>query len=304
MFDPTRFAAGRTHRGMLRPDLSPATELPYAVIRGAADGPTLLLSAGVHGAEYASIEAAYRAMDVDPATLRGTLVVVPILCPPSFFARTIYVNPVDGKNLNRQFPGDPNGTFSQRLAHWFSTEFIAAADAYVDLHGGDLIEPLDPFTLFVSGDEGAERLARAFGIPTLIASEGFGSTITAAAARGVPAILPEASGQGLRPEAEVDRLARGVTRAMAHLGMRHGEGEAQDATVLQAFAWLRAEHDGLWYPTVTAGQRLRTGQAVGTLRSLLGEPLQEAVSPIDGHVLFGVSSLAINQGEPLAGIGA
>lgn len=303
MFEPHRHAAGATHRRLLSVELDPPVELPCIVIRGVEEGPHLLVSAGVHGAEFASIEAAYRVAEIDARGLRGTITVLPVLCPPSFFARSIYVNPRDDENLNRQFPGDPDGTFSQRLAHWFTNGPLAEADAYVDLHGGDLIEPLEPFTLFPAEDARARAMAEAFGIATLVASEGEGMTVSAAAGRGIPAILPEASGQGLRPEADVSRLARGVERLLVHLGMREGEVEPVETTVLREFAWLRSEHRGLWYPAVTAGDRVEPGQAIGTVRSLLGEPLQEAVSPIAGRVLFGVSSLSISPGEPLAGIG-
>lgn len=304
MFDPSRYATATAHRHTISADTDPVTELPIAVVRGAQPGPLLVVTAGVHGSEFASIEAAYRLAATDPRTLHGTLAVLPILCPPSFFARSIYVNPIDGENLNRRFPGNANGRFSQRLAAWFDREFLAAADAYVDLHGGDLIEPLEPFTIFAASDDRARAMAEAFGIRYLIASEGTGMTFSAAAMRGVPAILPEAAGQGMRPEAEIVRLAHGVERVMVHLGMREGPLEPRASTLLGEFRWLRSEHRGLWYPAVSAGERVERGQALGTVRSLLEEILQEAVSPVEGVVLFGVSSLSINAGDPIVGLGA
>jgi uncharacterized protein len=304
-FDPARLARGEVHRGVHAVDVGFPLELPYLVARGAAPGPTLLVTAGVHGAEYASIEAAYRLAEVvDPAALRGDLVVFPILCPPAFFARTVYVNPIDGENLNRMFPGDPRGSFARRLAHVVTTELIGRCDAYVDLHGGDLIEALHPFTIYPAGDAASRAMAAAFGIETLVASGGTGMTYAAAAARGVPAVLAEASGQGLRTGSEVARLVDGVLRVLVHLGMRDGALEPRSTTALETFAWLRSEGRGLWYPAVAAGETVRVRQDLGVVTDLLGRPLQRVVAPIEGIVLFVVSSLAILVDDPLLGIGA
>ena len=295
---------GQTKKGVLTPEVGYPVELPYFIVRGSESGPTLLVTAGVHGAEYASVESAYRVARTDPKTLKGTLIVLPILNPPSFFARSIYVNPVDGKNLNRMFPGRADGSFAERLAHWLSEDVLPEVDAYIDLHGGDLVEALTPFTIFRKDDSAAEELAEVFGLELLVESDSEVMTFTAAARLGVPAILAEAGGQGQWPEVEVERLRKGVERVMQHLGMLDGTPEKLPTRLLRAFAWLSAEHGGLWYPVVTAGERVEAGQDVGSVTSLLGEGLQKVVSPVAGTVLFSVSSLAMNEGDPLLGIGA
>lgn len=295
---------GTTARTLLRPDVGAPVEIPCIAVRGARPGPTLLVTAGVHGAEYASIEAAYRVAETDPSDLSGTLVVLPIACPPSYFARTPYVNPVDGKNLNRAFPGRADGTFAERLAHWLTGEFISRADAYVDLHGGDLIESLAPFAIHDAGHEPSRALAEAFGLPLRIADVMEGTTNTTASRAGVPTVLAEAGGQGLWPASAVDPLVDGVQRCMRHLGMTPGALEPREMRLLTEFAWLRSEHAGRWHPAVTGGDAVVAGQELGVVSDLLGEPLQRAVAPIDGIVLFAVSSLAMNAGDPLVGIGA
>src|SRR5207244_6036799 len=122
---------------------------PAFVLRGASPGPTLVVTAGMHAAEYPPIEAVTRlCRTTDPASLSGTLVGVPLVNSPAFFERTIYVNPRDGKNVNRMFPGDATGTDSQRVARYLTDTLLAEADAYVDVHAGDLIEALVPFTLY------------------------------------------------------------------------------------------------------------------------------------------------------------
>src|ERR1700712_1306050 len=114
-----------TRQGHLTP--VEGLEIPYGIVEGAAPGPCLLVTAGVHASEYVSIEAAVRLMRTDPATLRGTLVVLPILNVSGFKARSIYVMPEDGQNLNRMFPGDPEGSTGQRLAPWLFSESFPQA---------------------------------------------------------------------------------------------------------------------------------------------------------------------------------
>ncbi|ULH17940.1 succinylglutamate desuccinylase/aspartoacylase family protein (plasmid) [Deinococcus sp. KNUC1210] len=214
--------SGTATSGVLEAPLTPGTRLPYTVVRGSEEGPTLLVTAGVHGAEYASIDAAYLIADTDPLLLRGTLIVLPIVNPSAFWQRSIYVNPIDGRNLNRMFPGRARGTYAEQLAAWLHEEFLSRADAVIDLHGGDLVEALEPFSIYVRGHEPSRRLALAVGLPHLIASESRGTTCEVTRTHGIPAIIAEASGQGQRGAADVLLLVQGVRNAMQYLGMMPG----------------------------------------------------------------------------------
>src|SRR6476646_3686962 len=103
--------------------------LPMWLVNGAHDGPALAVTAGVHPAEYASIAAALQfGQTIDPAKVRGRIVVVPVMNLPAFTARSIYVCPLDGKNLNRVFPGDEKGTASQQIAAGGAVNVIRAAE--------------------------------------------------------------------------------------------------------------------------------------------------------------------------------
>ena len=285
--------------------------LPMWLINGTADGPTLAVTAGVHPAEYASIAGALQVgQTLSPDGLRGRVIVVPVMNLPAFTARSIYVCPLDGKNLNRVFPGNAAGSASEQIAAWVFEYVIRRSDYYVDLHGGDLIEALVPFTIFYrSGDAGVDErslaLAKAFGIELLVCSETPGSTFSSASRAGIPAILAEAGGQGIWTKEDVARHTEGVERVLRHLGMRPGGAPSAVATtVLEQFAWLRSDHDGFWYPSVTVGDSVAKGQDLGRVRDWEGRELQRASSPVAGQVLFIVSSLAINRGDPLLAVGA
>jgi uncharacterized protein len=306
---------GRAVRGMVRvPGVEPAWEFPAFVVRGAEPGPTLAVTAGIHAAEYPPIEAATRvARGLDPARLRGTAIVVPLVTTPGFFARSIYVNPVDGRNLNRVFPGSADGSASERVARFLLEEVIDGCDAYLDLHCGDMIEALVPFASYhVSGREDVDARSRAmsevFGIEHVIAGRSTdlpGTGYANAALRGVPTLLAEIGQQGVYEQGSVERLAGGVRAVMAHLGMLPGvppppPGPRRE---LARFAWLYSEERGTYHPSIAIGDEVVEGQVVGELRDLFGERLGELRAPATGTVLFLVTSLAINAGDPLFGVG-
>ena len=194
--------------------------LPLWLVNGAEEGPTLVVTAGVHAAEYASIAAALDfGRSLDPASVRGRVIVVPVTNLPAFAARSIYVCPLDGKNLNRVFPGDAAGTASEQIAAWVFGNVIRQGDYYVDLHGGDLIEALVPFTIFFrTGDDRVDHvsleMAKAFGIDLLVCSETPGSTFCAASRAGIPSILAESGGQGIWSPADVGRHTSGLNRLL------------------------------------------------------------------------------------------
>jgi predicted deacylase len=285
-------------------------KLPLWLIHGSEPGPTLVVTGGVHGAEYASVAAALElGQGLDPKALRGRVIVVPVVNMPGFAARSIYVCPLDGKNPNRFFPGDAAGTASEQIADWVFRNIIRQADYFVDMHGGDMIEALEPFTIFFrSGDAATDakslELAEVFGIPLLVASVNPGSTIAAASMVGIPGILTESGGQGIWTDEQVADHTVGLDRLMRHLKMVPGEApEAVPTALLEQFLWLRSEHEGFWYPLVGAGEKVEVGQVLGCVKDWEGQVLQIGVCPGAGTILFVVTSLVIHEGEPLFAVG-
>lgn len=135
--------------------------VPLAEAVGGCDGPTVTVLAGVHGCEYASMAAVREFLrGLEPGSISGRLVAVPVLNIPAFRARTPFVVPEDGKNLNRCFPGDPAGTLAERLASATFRQLIEPSDFLLDLHAGDIVEALAPFT--ISGDCGASSPISAY----------------------------------------------------------------------------------------------------------------------------------------------
>ncbi len=309
---------GTIRRGMLRfshPTLADWS-WPYTAVRGAADGPHLALTSGVHPAEYPAIEANIRFMrSLDPAALRGSIVSLPLIDVPAFLPRTPFVCPIDGKNPNRCFPGDPNGTFSDVMVDAIFRSVIQPADALVDLHGGDMVEALAPFSIYsVTGndeiDSRSAAIGRAFGLPYLIANRpqpgGLGGTsVQAAAAAGVPGIIAEAGSSGLLTEPETRMLVEGVENVLRHLGMLDGEPrQASSIVEIDRFTWMNSPAEGMWYPSVAVGDTVTEGQTIGRIGDLFGETLAEITAPHAGDILFITSSPAMRRDGLILAVGA
>jgi len=300
---------------VLRRTLSLAgLDVPVIELTGSA-GPRLTVLAGVHGCEYAPMAAVRRwTLTLAGRELRGSIRAVPVLNLPAFRARSPFVVPDDGKNLNRCFPGDPAGTVAERLAHAAFTQLIEGSDALVDAHAGDMVEALEPFALYDAGasEDRARELAVAYGLGYVIRQEPGpgravgGTTSTAAAEIGIPAIIAEAGGCGLVEPAAVAAHVRGLDRVLAVLGMTSDPAPDGEAPVyLGRFLWLRAAREGWWEPVVRPGQRVAAGQALGTVSSLDGaQVLQSVTAPAPGVPMFITSSPAVAASGLLLGLGA
>lgn len=290
---------------------STGVALPITLVNGVNDGVTLLITAGIHGGEYPSIEAAIRlAAALEPRDVSGQVILMPLVAPESFHAREQYVLPADGENVNRQFPGRASGTISERIAHTVVTQAAVHADAWIDLHGGDIHEALVPVVGYLeegeaSIQERARATVRVFGIEHVIHPKDLpGTTFKTAAALGIPCIIAEAGQCGQLDEESTERLVRGCVNVGRHLGVLPGKPELEvPQTVFRDYPWVRAEHAGCWYSSVRVGDRVRKGQLMGVVKDYFGSPLGEYRAPADGMVLLLATSLAMNVGDPLFGVG-
>jgi predicted deacylase len=291
---------------------------PVIELTGDQDGPRLTVLAGVHGCEYAPMAAVRRWTRELAARdgLRGRVIAVPVLNLTSFRSRTPFVTPDDGKNLNRCFPGDPDGTFSERLADAVFHELITGADAVIDVHAGDMVEALEPFALYDAGpaEARARDLATAYGLGYVIRQEPGpdravgGTTSAAAAGLGIPAIIAEAGQCGLVEPAAVAKHVRGLHRVLAQLGMSDAGAPAAAEPApayLRRFLWLRCADAGFWEPAVSVGETVAEGQLLGTVSTLDGaRVLQEITAPAACVPMFITSSPAVAADGLLLGLGA
>lgn len=290
-------------------------EVPVVELTGGKDGPLLTVIAGVHGCEYVPMAAVRRwTRDLEQREFSGRIRAVPILNVTAFRARSPFVVPEDGKNLNRCFPGNPDGTLADRLAYAAFTELITGSDAVIDAHCGDMVEALEPFALYEAGsaEATARDMAMAYGLGYVIRQERgpdravAGTSSGAAAEAGIPAITAEVGGCGLVEAWAVDTHERGLNAVLTQLGMTTGgEITGAETTVLSRFIWPRCQRAGFWDAAVTAGEKVSEGQVLGTVSSLDGSELYETITaPSDGVIIFLTTSPAVADDGLLLGLGA
>jgi predicted deacylase len=295
-----------------------ATRIPITIVRGAQAGPTLALIAGTHGSEVAPVVALQRVRAaLDPAVIRGTVLIVHVANMPSFLGRTIYYSPIDGKNLNRMYPGKPDGTVSERIANAITTQIIERADYLVDIHSGDGNESLRPYTywsplgLNARADSVAREMALAWGSDHIVVDTVRPRDVRAtvytqntAHIRGKPALTTEAGSLGIAAEDMIQRNVDGVFRLLRYFKMVAGEVElVRQPLYFERTEVLRSPATGVWHPKVERGQSVQKGALIGVLTDFFGEKQAEIRAPFGGIVLYVVGTPAMSQGEPMGMIG-
>lgn len=313
--------SGRKETGFLEtkgPD-GEEVRVPVATVYGGKDGPTFTVVAGVHGAEFVGIEAVKRVFQwIDEDQVAGRLITVPCLSVPAFFNLTPHVNPIDGVNPGRAFPGDPDGSYTERMVHLVWDELVvrAGADYVMDTHGGDMEEVLVDYSqVNLTGntdvDERAEALALSLDMPYFVRREAPEELPMAetglhplAASHGIPAVLGESGSHGVLDEDKVAVHFKGITNALKHLGMIPGIPMTTNRPMLlHRFTGVFAPVDGFWYPSVQAGDIVRKGQTVGEMRDFFHRPLSICVSDEDALILGVMTIPARRKGEMLMGFG-
>jgi len=266
--------------------------IPARVARGAQPGPTLCLTAGIHGDELNGIEVVRRVLqEIDPARLHGTLIGVPIVNLQGFRQASRYLP--DRRDLNRHFPGRANGSAASRIAHSFFDQVIRHCEALVDFHTGSFHRSNVPQVRTDASDSGAFELAKAFGIGVVVHAPGAPGTLRRAAGDiGIPAIIYEA-GEPMRFQpAEVDEGVRGVMELLARKGMldsgprRRGRQE-----IYYRSRWVRVNDGGILLSSVALGNAVKAGDELGSVTDPISSDRSIVKSPYDGRVL----GMALNQ---------
>src|SRR5215204_2443275 len=288
-------------------------QFPVVIANGADDGPVLCLTAGVHATEYAPIDAAMRIVQsLDAMSLRGAVIVVPVVNMRMFESRTGFVSPLDGINLNKAAPGRDDGSISEVLAKVLLDEVIGCAAYHIDLHAGDLGEMLLPFAGYaLTGrpdlDEQGEALARLYSpkLISLATPDGkippFADGIChAATRRGVVSIFAESGGNGTLDEGDVRVHLHGVTNVMRYLRMIDGTPTAVGAQVsARDRKVVRAARAGLLRLRVKIGDELVAGQDVADVCNVFGEVVETVRSTGAGIAGLVWAHKVVNTGDPI-----
>ncbi|WP_324675761.1 M14 family metallopeptidase [Hymenobacter sp. GOD-10R] len=310
-----------TKRSMLLPVVAgtDSTVIPVSVFHGAKEGPVLGIIAGVHGYEYPPIVAAQQfAQTLDPAQLSGTVILVHIANVPSFLGRRIQYNPLDGKNLNRVFPGKADGTITERMAWLLGNDIIGRCNYVIDVHAGDAQDDLRPYAGYYNYfdtpelSEKGRQMAVALGFPYVIQ---FGNEPSLknelgvycsreAIKRGIPAVDIECGRFGMAESENVAQIKQALHNLLVHLRLETGQPLTNNQPyIIAQRTSVNSEHMGFFYPQVKAGEFIHKGRKLGYVTDLFGNRLADVLAPVNGVVLYMSSTPPISKGESLFSIG-
>jgi len=278
-----------------------ALKMPVQVINGKYPGPTLFVSAAIHGDEINGVEIIRRLLaQKNLQQLRGCLIAVPVVNVHGFLTHSRYLP--DRRDLNRSFPGSPKGSVASRLAYKFAEQIIAVADYGIDIHTGAMHRTNLPQIRANLDDERTRELAQVFNVPVLInAAVRDGSLRAYASEKGIPTLLYEA-GEALRfNEVAIRAGLRGVTNVMRKLGMLPAKPSANTIEPLTATStgWVRASGSGIVRSKIKLGQRVKMGEALFTISDPFGETEFSVTAPFGG-IIIGKSNLPLaHEGDAL-----
>lgn len=279
------------------------SQIPVTIINGAKEGKTVLITGGLHSCEYVGTQAAIElAREIQPGQLAGALIICHPLNLSGFRARIEADVAEDRKNLNRIFPGDPNGTTADIIAYVQSTEFQAQSDFYMDLHGGEIFDEMTPHAYFTANAAPEVNRISREALDYVDVSYLYRSVATtgaynsAAVHQGVPSIIIERGGQGMWNREEVDAMKADVCNVLRYLQVLEGEAkkvERQQWETIRNEYPTAAEIGYCWYPAVKTGEKIQKGQKYGEVRDFFGNLLKTYYCECDGVVLWVTSSLVV-----------
>ncbi|AFV00732.1 succinylglutamate desuccinylase/aspartoacylase family protein [Simiduia agarivorans] len=263
-----------------------AVDTPVLVVNGAWDGPTLCLTAAVHGDELNGIEMVRRVMyDLDPTKLHGMVVGVPIVNLLGFSRNSRYLP--DRRDLNRYFPGNSRGSVASRLAHAFFNDVILHCNALVDLHTGSFYRTNIPQLRADMRNNMVADFTNMFGSIPVLNTRGNRNSLRAAAVRaGIPAVTLEA-GEPMRMQTDVvEEGVRAIKTLMEKNGMYPSFSLwAKPSPAFYRSSWVRANGSGILFSKVALGDKVREGQVLGEVINPITNEKKKVVSKYNGRVL-------------------
>ena len=283
--------------------------LPISIIKGRTDGPVFTIVAGVHGYEYPPIMATQQIMtEIDTEVLRGTLIIIPIANTASFFTRTPYINPQDQKNLNNAFPGKADGSITDQIADFITTDIIPVSDIFLDVHGGDACEDLIPFVCYYNNTKKPEKTALAKKLSedsgfqlvvsypyTISDTEPAKYAFKQAVQDGKTALSIECGKLGNVQKENVDLIKKGIYNMLATVDMyANGSDPHPDIIYRNNQTYIDAGVQGIFYSDYKAGDTVKKDDIVGFTTDEFGNMLEEYKAPKDGIILYKLATPPIN----------
>jgi predicted deacylase len=275
--------------------------LPVHVVHGKQSGPTLFVSAAIHGDEINGVEIIRRLLlSKSMSRLKGTLLAVPVVNPFGFIQRSRYLP--DRRDLNRSFPGSPKGSLASRIANLFMQEIVCRSTHGIDLHTGSNYRSNLPQIRTSLDDDENVRLAKAFGAPMVVHSQiRDGSLREAVADQGIPVLLYEAGESLYFNETAIRSGVRGVLNVMRAISMLPASrsSKKQEPVLSRKTNWVRATRSGVFFKQVSLGDLVYKDAPLGVINDPLGDESETVLAPFTGVVIGQLTLPLAHEGDAL-----
>ena len=294
------------------------SSIPIAIIKGKQKGPVFTILSGVHGYEYPPIIATQELIqEIDPDALIGTIIIIPLLNPNSFYSRTPFLNPQDNLNLNRVFPGNNKGTITEKIADYITNVVISNSDVFVDIHGGDANEDLLPFVCYYNNDskrkqtQKAKKLSESSGFKYIVSypytlkdNQPAKYAFKQAVQDGKVALSIECGKLGNLQKDAVLQIKSGIYNMLSELEIyNQTESEENNFVHINKQVYIKSKHKGIFHSNYSSGDKVNKGDEIGQINNEFGDKITAVIATDSGIVLYKIGTPPVNVGETIMCIG-
>jgi predicted deacylase len=293
-----------------------STIIPVTVFNGKEPGKVLGIIAGIHGFEYPPIVAAQQlAQSLNPTQMNGTLILVHMANVPAFLQRSIALNQIDGKNLNRSFPGKANGTITERMAFTITNQIIARCNYVIDAHSGEANNDLRPYAGYYNHtgtpdlSQKSREFATALGFNYVVQFDNLPGVTgpskycsREAVTRGIEAADIECGRYGMAEPEMVNKVKTAYHNALNYLKITSGTPNKVTPLYIRNRTFINSSYTGFFYSHLKAGEFIKKGMVLGYITDLFGNKITDVKSQVDGMILYMISTPPVNEKEELFSI--
>ena len=269
--------------------------MPTTLINGKKEGKTVLITAGIHGGEYEGIHAACEmARDINPEDICGKLAIIHPVSVQTFEAKEENITPIDGKNLNRVFPPQKNGTLTDKIAWTLWEKFQSKVDFHIDMHGcySDWITPHVYYTGVADDDvvEMARKAAECVDVKYMVRSVDTKGAYNHAGVNGIPGILIERGHSNLLSDRDTELYKKDVRNVLRYLGVINEEVKKLEKKAVEVtnlvYVNSKSHLKGCWHPNIRIDDEFKKGDKLGEVRDFFCNVLDETYAEYGGVILY------------------
>lgn len=280
-------------------------DLPIFIRSAKEEGPTVLVSGGIHGDEINGIFTAKRILeeiDAGLEILKGTLIIIPLVNIYGFLSNSRTFP--DGRDLNRSFPGSNKGSLASRIAYILNEEIIPQIDYGIDFHTGGRMLSNEPQVRVDFKDKVALELAKAFGTNFVVNSKHIEKSFRKTAFNARKHLLVYEGGESMRLDHHA--IAEGIIgtkRLLHHLQMINSPQPSPHTLILKESEWTRGKASGIFFSTVKLGESIKKGQLIANISDPYGQVIVPVKANTNGYVIGLNNNPVVNVGDALIHIG-